>query len=75
MYYLDNPMFAILLGIIVILFVVIIFLLVDRNRVIEISDDEPLVSTPRNCWMKLQNEGAKYTYTKDGKVCLKIKKL
>lgn len=74
MYYLDNPVNAILLGIIMILLVIIIVLLVDRTSIVEISDDAPLQPHPNTWWMKLQNEGSKYVYIKDGKVCLKIKK-
>jgi len=74
MCYLDNPLFAVLLGIIVVLIVVIIFLLVDRNSIVEISDDCPASNMPTHWWMKLQNEGSKYVIRKGGKVRLRIKK-
>lgn len=45
----------------------------EKSKTIKISDNAPENVTPKNCWMKLQNEGAKYVKIKDGKVFLKIK--
>lgn len=46
---------------------------IEKSRTIKITDKAPENITPKNCWMKLQNEGAKYVKIKDGKVILKIK--
>lgn len=41
-------------------------------KIIEISDAAPLEDSPRNRWLKLQNEGGKYVRLENGNVKLKI---
>lgn len=43
-------------------------------KVIEISDVAPEEDSPKNRWLKLQNEGSKYVQLENGKVKLKIVK-
>lgn len=64
----------ILIGIIVVLVIVIIFIAIKWPKIIEISDIVPLEDSPRNRWLKLQNEGGKYVRLEDGNVKLKIVK-
>lgn len=61
----------ILLGIIVVLLIIIIIMVIKWPKVIEISDAAPLEDSPRNRWLKLQNEGGKYVRLENG--CVKIK--
>lgn len=37
-----------------------------------LKDDAPVEDSPKNRWLKLQNEGGKYVKVKDGKVKIKI---
>ncbi len=53
---------------------VLIGLLINRLRTKEISDVAPEEDSPKNRWLKLQNEGGKYVKLEDGKVKLKILK-
>jgi hypothetical protein len=39
-----------------------------------LEDDAPVEDSPKNRWLKLQNEGGKYVKIKDGKVKIKILK-
>ena len=64
----------ILLGIIVVLLITIVVMVIKWPKVIEISDVAPLEDSPRNRWLKLQNEGGKYVHLENGKVKLKIVK-
>lgn len=48
-------------------------LVLEKLNTVKISDTLPDNPTPKNCWMKFQNEGAKYIKIKDGKIYLKIK--
>jgi hypothetical protein len=41
-------------------------------KVIELTDDAPEKDSPKNRWLKFQNEGGKYVHLEDGKVKLKI---
>ena len=45
----------------------------EKCKTVKISDSIPEDPSPKNCWLKLQNEGMKYVKIKDGKVFLKIK--
>ena len=62
---------------IVTLSLVIVILLgllgLEKCKTVKISDSIPEDPSPKNCWLKLQNEGMKYVKIKDGKVFLKIK--
>ena len=62
---------------IVTLSLVIVILLgllgLEKCKTVKISDSIPEDPSPKNCWLKLQNEGMKYIKIKDGKVFLKIK--
>lgn len=40
----------------------------------ELEDEAPIEDSPKNRWLKLQNEGGKYVKMKDGKVKIKIVK-
>lgn len=62
----------ILLGIIVVLLVIIIIMVIKWPKIIEISDAAPLEDSPRNRWLKLQNEGGKYVRLENGYVKIKI---
>lgn len=53
---------------------VLIELLIDKLRTKEIVDEAPMEDSPKNRWLKLQNEGGKYVRLEDGKVKLKIRK-
>ena len=48
-------------------------LCLEKAKTVKITDEAPEDATPKNCWLKLQNEGMKYVKVKDGKVTLKIK--
>lgn len=63
-----------LIGIIVVLLIAIVIMTIKWPKVIEISDVAPLEDSPRNRWLKLQNEGGKYVHLENGKVKLKIVK-
>ncbi len=52
----------------------LIELLINRLRTKEIVDEAPIEDSPKNRWLKLQNEGGKYVRLEDGKVKLKIRK-
>ena len=52
----------------------LIGLLINKLRVKEIVDDAPVEDSPKNRWLKLQNEGGKYVKLEKGKVKLKILK-
>lgn len=56
-----------------IILILICLLGLEKSKTIKISDRLPENPTPKNCWMKFQNEGAKYIKKKDGKIYLKIK--
>lgn len=51
---------------------ILIELVINRLRIKEISDTAPEEDSPKNRWMKLQNEGGKYVKLEDGKVKLRI---
>ena len=51
---------------------ILIELLINRLRTKEISDIAPEEDSPKNRWLKLQNEGGKYVKLEDGKVKLRI---
>lgn len=62
----------ILLLIIALLLIAIITMAVKWPKVIELTDDAPEKDSPKNRWLKFQNEGGKYVQLEDGKVKLKI---
>lgn len=65
-------MYIILSSIIVVLLIVIAVLWCTRPRPITLVDDVPAKDEPRYRVMKLQNELAKYIYTEDGKIKIKV---
>ena len=67
-------MIATLIIVISLLSVIILIMAIKWPKVIEISDVAPLEDSPRNRWLKLQNEGGKYVHLENGKVKLKIVK-
>lgn len=64
----------ILIGTIVILVAAIVIMAIKWPKVVEISDVAPDKDSPRNRWLKLQNEGKKYVRLENGVVKLKIVK-
>lgn len=64
----------ILLSIIALLLIAVIIMTIKWPKVIEISDVAPEEDSPRNRWLKLQNEGGKYVRIENGRVKLKIVK-
>ena len=52
----------------------LIALLVKQFTVVEISDIAPEEDSPKNRWLKLQNEGGKYVKKDNDRVKLKITK-
>ena len=65
---------TILIGTIIILIAVLLFMAHKWPKIVEISDIAPLEDSPRNRWLKLQNEGGKYVHLENGNVKLKIVK-
>lgn len=63
-----------LIGIIGILLIAIIVMAVKWPKTIELTDTAPEEDSPKNRWLKLQNEGGKYVKVEDGKVKLTIVK-
>lgn len=51
---------------------VVIMIVINSFRIKELVDDAPVEDSPKNRWLKLQNEGGKYVKVKDGKVKIKI---
>lgn len=64
----------VLLSIIALLLIVIITMAIKWPKTVEISDVAPEEDSPRNRWLKLQNEGGKYVQLEEGKVKLKVVK-
>lgn len=64
----------ILIGIIALLLIAVIVMAVKWPKVIELTDDAPVEDSPKNRWLKLQNEGGKYVKVENGKVKIKIVK-
>ena len=58
----------------VILIVAIIVMAIKWPKTITIEDNLPEKNTPKNRWMKFQNEGASYIKEKDDKLYIKIVK-
>jgi hypothetical protein len=65
---------AFLLGTIILLIAIILFMAHKWPKVIEISDVAPEEDSPRNRWLKLQNEGGKYVQKENDRIKLKIVK-
>lgn len=61
------------IALILVIVILISLLGLEKSKTIKIKDSVPEDPTPKNCWLKLQNEGMKYVKIKDGKVVLKIK--
>lgn len=51
---------------------VVLCMIVNSFRIKELVDDAPVEDSPKNRWLKLQNEGGKYVKVKNGKVTIKI---
>ncbi len=64
----------VLLSIIALLLIAVITIAVKWPKVIELIDDAPEKDSPKNRWLKFQNEGGKYVQLENGKVKLKIVK-
>ena len=67
-----KALVIILLVIIAALVATVVYLYLNRPKVVEISDTLPEKANRRNCWLKLQNEGKQYLRIVDGKVYLSI---
>lgn len=67
-----KALVIILLVVIAALVAAVIYLYLNRPKVVEISDTLPDKANRRNCWLKLQNEGKPYLRIVDGKVYLSI---
>lgn len=65
-------MIYILSSIIGLLLVVILIMAIKWPKAIELVDTAPEKDSPKNRWLKFQNEGGKYVRLEDGKVKLKI---
>lgn len=63
-----------LLSIIIALLIAILIMAIKWPKTIEISDIAPEEDSPRNRWLKLQNEGGKYVRLENGNVKLTIVK-
>lgn len=62
-----------MLTISIILNIVLVIVLVTLySKITVIKDKLPNVDSPKNRWMQLQNEGAKYIKTKDEIIYLRI---
>lgn len=59
---------------IVVLVAAIIFMAIKWPKFIVLEDEAPKGHNPKDAWLKLQDEGAKYVRWEDGKVKLIIKK-
>lgn len=51
---------------------VVMYLLANRPKIVDICDDLPDKASRKNCWLKLQNEGKPYLRIVDGKVYLSL---
>jgi len=63
-----------LIGIIVVLLIAILIMAIKWPKVIELTDIAPEKDSPKNRWLKFQNEGRKYVHLENGNVKLKIVK-
>lgn len=63
-----------LIGIIIVLLIAILIMIVKWPKVIELKDIAPEKDSPKNRWLKFQNEGGKYVHLENGNVKLKIVK-
>lgn len=64
----------ILIGIIVALGLAVAIMAIKWPKIIELTDIAPEEDTPKNRWLKLQNEGGKYVRNENGTIKLKIVK-
>ena len=64
----------ILLSIIALLLIVVITMAIKWPKVIELTDTAPEKDSPKNRWLKFQNEGGKYVHLENGNVKSKIVK-
>lgn len=62
----------VLLSVIILLLIIIVIMAIKWPKIVEISDVAPKEDSPRNRWLKLQNEGGKYVLLENGKIKLKI---
>lgn len=63
-----------LIGIIGLLLIAILIIAIKWPKVIELTDIAPEKDSPKNRWLKFQNEGGKYVHLENGNVKLKIVK-
>ena len=62
----------ILLSIIIILLIAILVMAVKWPKIIELTDIAPEKDSPKNRWLKFQNEGGKYVHKENDRIKLKI---
>lgn len=67
-------MIGLLITIIVLFAIATLVMAIKYPKVIEISDVAPEENSPKNSWLKLQNEGCKYVHKENETVKLKIVK-
>lgn len=63
-----------LIGIIIVLLIAILIMIVKWPKVIELKDIAPEKDSPKNRWLRFQNEGGKYVHLENGRIKLKIVK-
>lgn len=56
------------------LLIAILVMAIKWPKIVEIVDIAPEEDSPRNRWLKLQNEGGKYVRLENGSIKLKIVK-
>lgn len=61
-----------LIGIIIVLLIAILIMAIKWPKVIELTDIAPEKDSPKNRWLKFQNEGGKHVHLENGNVKLKI---
>ena len=62
------------IGIIIVLIIAIIVMTVKWPKIIELTDIAPEIDSPKNRWLKLQDEGGKYVRNENGTIKLKVVK-
>lgn len=63
-----------LIAIIILFALATLIMAIKWPKTIELTDTAPEEDSPKNRWLKLQNEGGKYVKVEDGKVKLTIVK-
>ena len=67
-------MIGLLITIIILFAIATLVMAIKWPKVIEISDVAPEEDSPKNRWLKLQNEGGKHVRKENGVIKLKIVK-